>query len=437
MKSPSVKRDAAERRAGRIILARGGWIDTSRPLAVAPQHWRVVSRFDTADGALERAGISLVRLASGGSAAYLAFAGKKRCRILWSEDPPTDPSPLALLESLHEQIDLRGRIPLEIVAGEQEIAVWRAGTEIAALALPSGTGATVPALIATGGAAAFAAEVAPAPSLCSRIAASSPLPPPIPRPTFSWDSPASNSLSLSIAAELEAMLAELSLFQRGDGPEAIHQARVAARRLLLLLGMAGVEAAEAGTLKRYHRELGEIRNLDITLDWLERTGAAKGSAWQVASRREKAVAQIPLAEMTASLRGYAFEPKPELSGLAYGEVIDRQRRKAIRELATMEIKRDFASLHAMRRRLRRYRYLLQFQPAAGPEPYLPSGMIQALGQIADYTVIKEILGPEQPEIPQIDRALARLLPAAHGRAIKVQRRLRQVAKAPRGRASLA
>ncbi len=419
--------------SGRILFFRATdrWIDTSPSLAVVPQRWKLLARFETVGGALEKAGIFLARLGTEDSVAYLGFTGGTRHQVAWIENPPTS-SPLAILGLFNDRVDLGGRTPLETtVDNPPAIVVWRRGEKIAAIAFLAGEATIVPALATKQGVKTMADALVPAPTFASLAAATTQQPPVPVRPAPAWDSPAPEAFSIAMAAERDAILTELSLFQRGDGSESIHQARVAARKLMLLAKMAGTTDPAAEALKQLYHEIGEVRNLDITIAWLEREGAAEASVGLVAKSREGLLARLALAEPMSVLREWALEQRSDIDGRAYGTVIDEQRQKVLHGMAAMPDVENFASLHAFRRRLRRYRYLAQFL-SDGPTCYVPSKEIAALGEIADYTVITSVLDPTVPEFQRAKEILAKLLPPAYRRARREQHRFREMLKTGTG-----
>ncbi|HSP96963.1 MAG TPA: CHAD domain-containing protein, partial [Candidatus Dormibacteraeota bacterium] len=215
-----------------------------------------------------------------------------------------------------------------------------------------------------------------------------------PPPIAASDSLASATRAI-IAAQLGRLRAAQPAVRRGDEPEAVHEMRVAVRRLrtALRLGRAALPARQREALARELRwlggVLGQVRDLDVqlaTADWhrarLAPTARGPLDGFRRALRRQRLAALAALQQAFGSTRytrlllaleraaaaprrpptGAGAEPIP----VAGRRAIKRATRKlrklgdAIEELPKAD------DLHALRIRAKRLRYVLEaLKPITG------------------------------------------------------------------------
>lgn len=197
--------------------------------------------------------------------------------------------------------------------------------------------------------------------------------------------------------------------------EDVHQMRVAGRRLRLALPLLG-RKPEGGRLKRCRRGLGELvstaggsRDLDVGLALLEKRREGNGPAFVALRRRLRAARTRSRARMAESLLDL------DISGLrrdlrrivarggeglfvVFARLRDQRDREAaalLDGLALLAERYEPDSLHRLRIRTRRLRYLAQLSAALKDQPSEAPALFQELqeqlGRIQDTHVLAEWL----------------------------------------------
>lgn len=159
-----------------------------------------------------------------------------------------------------------------------------------------------------------------------------------------------------VSAQVEALRDALERGRARLDAEAVHDARVAARRLITFLALAELRVLRHD-LRRLVRGLGRLRDLDVALEALP-SGAFQ--AWLAGERKREAARVRPLlgadveAVLTALTNLPAPSPKAGERGLAQAREGVRQRTRAAKRAGTIE------AVHALRKALRRERYVREW-----------------------------------------------------------------------------
>ncbi|MDJ0390503.1 CHAD domain-containing protein [Roseomonas sp. E05] len=236
---------------------------------------------------------------------------------------------------------------------------------------------------------------------------------------------AEDALALAIAHLTDVLLAHAPAARPESGPEAVHQLRVAARRLRSCLRLfrpaldgPALRVLDA-LLRDFARALGEAREWDVFLGELgAELAAALGPdrRWEQLLRAAEARRQAAYAQLRAMLDGPAFralvwqavrtaalrtwdlpegtEAAPPLRGLA-AELLTRRHRKLLKEGRNLESLSDEAR-HELRLKAKRLRYAAElFAPLWPGKParrFLKriAALQQALG-LANDTVTARAL----------------------------------------------
>lgn len=229
--------------------------------------------------------------------------------------------------------------------------------------------------------------------------------------------------------------------------EAIHQMRVAGRRLRVLLPVLGPKP-DGRRLRRCTRRLHELvdiaggsRDLDVGLALLEERRVAGDPAFGGLWRRLRAARSRSRARMTESLLDLDISGlRRDLRGIVArgGEglfvVFSRLRERRDREaavlldgLATLAERYEPAALHRLRIRTRRLRYLAELSAALKDQPSEAPALFkelqEQLGRIQDAHVLADWLGGKA----KADAKLGRSESAAA--ALRLEAELRQESRA--------
>jgi CHAD domain-containing protein len=234
--------------------------------------------------------------------------------------------------------------------------------------------------------------------------------------------------------------------RRRTDPEAIHDARVASRRLTAalhawepLLSARRVERA-ARALRRLRRRLGEVRDLEVTLllvqSRVERSAGEEAAAWApllatVAAAVERSRAGAvrrtrakTLQELARRVRSAAesARPHPEAAIALAGGIAALTGEARTLALALLQEARgsaDDARLHTARIAVKKWRYAVECArelapPAdvAGVRARLKSleALQESLGAVHDLAVLRDLAAG--PEVPVERVATARRLAAS-------------------------
>jgi CHAD domain-containing protein len=186
---------------------------------------------------------------------------------------------------------------------------------------------------------------------------------------------------------LEELAAASNTARRKQDPQAVHRVRVAIERLRVWL-ILGKRRAPSDDLRWIRRRMAEVRDIDARLaldppDALAmKLRAARAPAWR---RARQALRSKRFASAIAALRS-----APPLSRAAAVRGAARLARRAIeRGDDVRRHRRDWSSLHAWRRAVRRTRYALDWLD----EPSSTLGALQrSLGAVGDRVALIEGLG---------------------------------------------
>lgn len=224
--------------------------------------------------------------------------------------------------------------------------------------------------------------------------------------------PSSNALATSLLRRrVTALFAQLPGAVAGDA-EAIHELRIAGRRLRVALPVLALrpggkrQARCRETLCALTRVSGAARDLDVAaglLDAYLAVDTARGPKlvrrhMQAARRRSHThLAQALLDADIRRLRSDTTElltrgAADQTTATASCAVLARARqRRLLARLATLGTAADMAALHSVRRSVRRLRYLLELHNElagrATDAPRLLKGLQDALGHIHDQHVL--------------------------------------------------
>lgn len=212
----------------------------------------------------------------------------------------------------------------------------------------------------------------------------------------------------------------------------VHALRVGLRRarLLLLVGRPLLKSSQVRELRRQARqlldELGPVRDCDVTLEWLPRTNATRAlrRSLRQLRRQQWQRARIQLQQPLPTVRLPAKHRQGDALARLWQQVMAETRSRCaalIRERETLEA----AGLHELRRRIRRWRYLLELtarkRVAAEAAAIAVLVKIQeALGVAQNLMATADMLG-QLPAAPETRRWQARARSQqrlAHRRALR-------------------
>lgn len=258
-------------------------------------------------------------------------------------------------------------------------------------------------------------------------------------PPRKWPKPALAELATpgeAFAALAGAALAQAGANARGvvhaRDPEYLHQLRVGLRRLRSAVrafrALAGTGKPVLRRLRKLMPPLGEARDWDVFVEWLQELPQGRALLAQararrsVARRRARAAAASPefqlfLLRTLRWLHGAPWRRRAAaLDGslVAFGaHSLERLHRKALEQARGIEW-RDVAARHALRIRVKRLRYGCEFFassfPRASVRPYVKSleALQDILGELNDVAVARRLLQklpPHSAKTP-VNRELA-------------------------------
>lgn len=231
----------------------------------------------------------------------------------------------------------------------------------------------------------------------------------------------------SLARTLRSTLRKVR--RRPTDVDAVHDSRVAARRLLVAgeLGAFGGRRI-TGPLRRVVRRLGRLRNLDVALEMLERGPASDARARRALSkalleRRRREVERLAgwLTERRVRKIWRDLRHASEVLHIARGDV--RTYFTGLSGVTTrLLVRLDPETAHEVRREVRRFRYAFEAAADAFPPAdrraiaRLLKGAQEAAGRWHDVCVLEQFAGlAVRKEWLRVapDRLLQRL--QAHGR----------------------
>jgi CHAD domain-containing protein len=231
---------------------------------------------------------------------------------------------------------------------------------------------------------------------------------------------ATTPLGVAARSTLAVRLHDVRAFEprvlRHRDADTVHDMRVATRRLRAALGLFGGDELEPATfeVKRLTRALGEVRDLDVQIEWLTRALDDKRAASEQAGVRvllEDRQARLRKSERTVVpvIERWAKEAAPrveqaigtvEARGRLGGTVMRRRLQRRLERLEplieeTLE-SADPRSAHKLRIAIKKLRYHAELLEPALPEPV--GAILQALvplqeelGALHDHDVRVEFL----------------------------------------------
>lgn len=211
---------------------------------------------------------------------------------------------------------------------------------------------------------------------------------------------------LTAARQVRALREALAAGRRSLDPEAVHDVRVAARRLLAFLALSDLRVLR-DDLRHLIRGLGRLRDLDVAL------GAKLGGAFDVHLRRERelataAAARLLSLEQTAPLlSALARLPAPgrgQCERAVTATVDEVGRREGLaRRAQTSE------ALHALRKAIRRERYVKEW---LGRETRALQQRQELVGVACDLASLQRLLveAGERRGAEVVAQGLARIVP---------------------------
>jgi len=199
---------------------------------------------------------------------------------------------------------------------------------------------------------------------------------------------------------LDARLRDVQQYEPGlPEMDAVHDARVAVRRLRAALRLLRLGALDA-PVKKLQDALGAVRDLQLQIEWLT------GRDDALAARRKALLARVE-ARLVHAVGAWRLQTLPRLleagTGTFKGEFADKTRKLLRKRLDRFEERLDLvlerpaaAAMHAVRRSVKQLRYLFELvQPAL---PLVSKSMLaeltplqEALGELRDVDVRVELL----------------------------------------------
>ncbi len=159
--------------------------------------------------------------------------------------------------------------------------------------------------------------------------------------------------------------------------DAVHDLRVAVRRLRAALELFGAGDAWVDELKRLMAPLGSCRDAQLRLEWLKAAGAARGALYREEERRLAVELPLAVARVRAWLRARppAFEtlarelaPAGKFGGHRLRERLASLRGQVDRRAAKLDGAPDPRAAHQLRIRAKRLRYAAELLERADPGP---------------------------------------------------------------------
>ena len=246
-----------------------------------------------------------------------------------------------------------------------------------------------------------------------------------PPPIEHVEEPVQKKTLLDVASGRLAEVRELlDLSKGGLSADDVHDLRVATRRLEEVVGIfgammdGGMAQAVADSLKGLRKAAGDLRDLDVLVEHLERAHlpaalrhVAQGVI-EAAPERRKALETALLATCaSASVSGAmvflarvieerSVEMVREQTLLALDEAVNKRLKKRRRQmqkaLGKAAMKQTAAALHAARIAIKKVRYVLELLPGKGRELKMLKGMQGLLGEHHDVHVIEETIESHLP-----------------------------------------
>lgn len=396
--------------------------------------WQLEAITDTLVGALARRGVYAVRVQSASTTGWLLVRSRKVATVRW------------LIDGSPEREPLRDGIILAHIPGKtpplggrnltdhpvEGVSLWIIRSEgcLSGLALDFEGYPFLLGIARSDLAAKAQASGPPTPSLGKVLSCLSEPPLgswPSPLPVIPGNMPADHAFRCLMEQHRTRMVAELSSWSSGGGPEALHQARVAGRRLRVLLKIAAPSAPVGELIRSIDDQLGSVRNLDVTLAWLDQRGASSMTSDPIRAKRQHQVDQLALTSATQTLQEWTIETDAPIAATTFDVIIGAAYRHHLKLLATTHLDSPtFPALHAFRRRLRRYRYLVEAGQTSIEKPYVPRKLTSILGALSDAMVIYTNLDHASDEASTVLEQMNAMLPLAQEKAAKARTRFKRI-----------
>jgi CHAD domain-containing protein len=211
---------------------------------------------------------------------------------------------------------------------------------------------------------------------------------------------------LSVGARVDALRGAVARCRARLDADAVHDVRVAARRLLAFLAIAGLRVLR-DDLRGLVRGLGRLRDLDVALE--AGFGGALGAHLERARDREAAAARSLLerAPVDALLTALSTLPTPS------NKAQRRALRRAIADVARLTREasraRTMESVHALRKALRRERYVREW---LGLDVEALRQRQEVVGVACDLASLRRLLleAGDEGSAAVVQAGLERLLP---------------------------
>ena len=241
---------------------------------------------------------------------------------------------------------------------------------------------------------------------------------PLGHPTFpapqKWRAPppgARSTPSALFAAVQETALSQISANRAGvlrsEDPEYLHQLRVGLRRLRSALrafrDLLPKKEAErlARRTRRVMRKLGDARDWDVFVAWLESEEPPRALLHAARRQRDRAKASARIAISRMEFEPLAAKSRSEPVTAFAAASLGRMQRKARRQARRMDWD-DAGERHALRVRVKRLRYASEFfgRRHGGLER-----LQDVLGELNDVEVARRLLRGLRVNTPDLYRSL--------------------------------
>ncbi len=223
---------------------------------------------------------------------------------------------------------------------------------------------------------------------------------------------------LVVSPQLEHLVASVDVARDSFEPEAIHQVRVAGRRVKVWLRLAGYEALHHD-LRWLIRGLGPLRDLDVLLDSPLANDGAFGRWLRAEHTAAKASAKTLLNHarlegLLRALRSTGSAPRRQALEAAAGLATraERQWQTFTSQRLAAPSEALFDQVHAVRRAARQARYAAEW---TGADPDSFRAVQEAVGPVCDLVALRAQLMSFGAAADQrfVDGAIRRALKALH------------------------
>jgi len=240
-------------------------------------------------------------------------------------------------------------------------------------------------------------------------------------PAVAHDARAKQAAAAVLHAALDQARANACGAAESPNSEYLHQLRVGLRRYRSALRVFRA-LLRKGPRKRLAREardamrpLGEARDWDVCLEWLQRAKAPEALLRRVRGRRDAARRNLRVPRLDALAPDQTvWKAKPESLRQYRVRALGKTRRKVAKRLRGIDWDEP-AQRHRLRIAVKRLRYAIGF--LGGDEPKALEDLQDVLGELNDIAVARRLLAdllPPSSVLRKLDAAERRLI-AASGR----------------------